>query len=183
MRVSACYRLTVHDLTDADLASRVTAGDAGAEAELCRRFAPRVRLYGLRHLRDEDAAGDLAQQALMVVLEALRAGRLESPDRLPAFLFGACRNLVLSMRRGERRTLVEYEGEPIVAPAEPGVDRHRLASCFDGLPRREQQLLSMSFHEERPIDEIAAALELTAVNARVIRHRAIARLRTCMEGA
>src|SRR3954471_1632925 len=125
MRVSVCYRWdlsSVRDLSDDELARRIAAGgaaarDSEAETELCQRFGPRARLYGLRHLRDEDAARDLAQQALLVVLEAIRAGRLESPDRLAAFLFGACRNLALTMRRGARRAIVEYEGEPTVPPA------------------------------------------------------------------
>jgi hypothetical protein len=56
---------TVIGATDGDLAraiaARTGAADA-AETELYRRFAPRVRLYGLRHLRDEDAARDLMQQ-------------------------------------------------------------------------------------------------------------------------
>jgi RNA polymerase sigma-70 factor (ECF subfamily) len=39
-------------------------------------MAPRIRLYGLRHLRDEHAADDLTQQVLITTLETLRAGRL-----------------------------------------------------------------------------------------------------------
>ena len=40
-----------------------------AEAELYRRLAPRVRLYGLRHLRDAQAAADLVQQVMLITLE------------------------------------------------------------------------------------------------------------------
>src|SRR5688572_5444185 len=72
------------DGSDAELVRRIMAGggDArAAEAELCRRFAPRVRLYGLRHLRSEDRARDLVQSVLLAVLEAVRAGRVEDPDR------------------------------------------------------------------------------------------------------
>src|SRR6185436_18903206 len=36
-----------------------------AAAELCRRFGPRIRLYGLRHLRDEERAKDLVQAVLV----------------------------------------------------------------------------------------------------------------------
>jgi hypothetical protein len=54
---------TIVESSDGDLARAVAArGPSEAEAaesELYRRFAPRVRLYGLRHLRDEDAARDL----------------------------------------------------------------------------------------------------------------------------
>jgi len=52
-------------LEDGALARRIAeagaAPDAAAEAALYRRLAPRVRLYGLRHLRDPHAAADLVQ--------------------------------------------------------------------------------------------------------------------------
>src|SRR3954470_22702592 len=89
---------------DAALARRIVAGrDADAETSLCRRLFPRIRAYGLRHLRDEAAAADLAQHVLVVVLEALREGRVAEPDRLPAFLMGTCRNTVLDWRKTDRR--------------------------------------------------------------------------------
>jgi RNA polymerase sigma-70 factor, ECF subfamily len=66
----------IHELNDAELVGQIGSGDSQAEAELFRRMAPRIRLYGLRHLRDEHAADDLTQQVLITTLEALRAGRL-----------------------------------------------------------------------------------------------------------
>ena len=56
---------------DAELARRIAAAepgrDASAEAELCRRFAPRVRLYGLRHLRSylHDGRADTVEDAVL----------------------------------------------------------------------------------------------------------------------
>ncbi len=48
--------------SDIELVRRIgTGNDRDAETELFRRMAPRVRLYGLRHLRDEHAADDLTQ--------------------------------------------------------------------------------------------------------------------------
>ena len=71
-------------LGDAELARRITAGAAAgasdAEAELYVRLAPRVRLYGLRHLRDEEAAADLAQQVLLMTIERLRDGKIRDPE-------------------------------------------------------------------------------------------------------
>ena len=56
-------------VSDSALARRISGGPAGAtqaeESELYRRFAPRVRFYGLRHLGDEAAAQDLAQEVLL----------------------------------------------------------------------------------------------------------------------
>ena len=68
--------------SDVELVKRIgTGSDRDAEAELFRRMAPRVRLYGLRHLRDEHAADDLTQQVLITTIEALRAARLREATR------------------------------------------------------------------------------------------------------
>ena len=72
--------------SDAELVWRIGLGpDAAAEVGLFHRMAPRIRLYGLRHLRDREAAEDLVQNVLIVTLEALRAGRLREGDRLAFF--------------------------------------------------------------------------------------------------
>jgi RNA polymerase sigma-70 factor (ECF subfamily) len=87
-------RAVTTDVPDREMARRIAGAgpDArDAEAALCRRFAGRIRLYGLRHLRDEDAAADLVQLVLTKVLEALRSGRVETPDSLASFVLGTCR--------------------------------------------------------------------------------------------
>src|SRR4026207_1183499 len=77
---------------DAELARRIAAAararDGAGEAELCRRFAPRIRFYGLRHLRNEAAAADLVQDVLLMILQKLRAREVREPERLPPFLLG-----------------------------------------------------------------------------------------------
>ena len=73
-------------LNDAELVRQIGSGtDRQAEAELFRRMAPRMRLYGLRHMRGEHAAEDLMQQVLITTVEALRAGRLREPEKLASF--------------------------------------------------------------------------------------------------
>jgi len=47
--------------SETDLALRIAGGHPDAEAEVCRRMGPRIRLYGLRHLRSPSAADDLVQ--------------------------------------------------------------------------------------------------------------------------
>jgi RNA polymerase sigma-70 factor (ECF subfamily) len=72
------------ELGDAELALRIGSGtDREAEAELFRRMAPRIRLYGLRHLRDPNASDDLTQQVILTTLEALRAGACGSRRSSP----------------------------------------------------------------------------------------------------
>jgi RNA polymerase sigma-70 factor (ECF subfamily) len=178
-------------LADADLARRIAAAAAAgapdAEAELYARLAPRVRLYGLRHLRDEAAAADLVQQVLLMTIERLRDGKLREPERLASFVLGMCRLVVLDLQRGGRRrarALEQYAGDvPQAAMAgEPQLDLERLTACLEGLAARERSVLILSFQADRTAPEVAQELGLTAANVRVIRHRALARLRRCLTG-
>jgi RNA polymerase sigma-70 factor (ECF subfamily) len=183
------------DLDDGALARRIAAAgaapDSAAESELYRRLAPRVRLYGLRHLRDRQAAADLVQQVLLMTLERLRAGKVREPERIASFVLGASRMTVLEMRRGARRRealLEEWgpayagmtEAEAFEAPEPLVLDPDRLAGCLEGLSERERSVVVLSFFADKDGDEVGAELGLSGGNVRVIRHRALGRLRECM---
>ena len=174
------------DLDDADLARRIGCGtDREAEAALFRRMAPRIRLYGLRHLRDEQAAQDLAQQVMITTLEALREGRLREPEKLASFVLGTCRMTVLNQRRDAQRKqrLLEQFGADMLTPvwtAMPRLDHEHLARCVQNLRERERAVVVMTFYAEQTGEEVAGFLGVSAANVRVIRHRAIHQLRDCM---
>lgn len=177
-------------LPDAALAQRVGQAapdtDAEAEAELCRRLAPRVRLYGLRHLGNEAAAADLMQQVMLTMIERLRAGSLREPDRLASFVFGICRMVVLDLRRGQARRdrLLETYGEALTPPEAPApnLDHTRLAQCLERLPERERTVLLLTFYDDMPAEALARELALSPANVRVIRHRGLEHLRACING-
>lgn len=167
------------------IASAAPATDGEAEAELYRLLAPRVRRYGLRHLRDAEAAADLMQHVMLKIIEKLRAGALRDPEQVVSFVFGTCRLVVLDLRRGSlrRERLLEAYGEDLpfadIAPA-PRVDHERVEKCLENLSERERSVLVMTFHEDRDAGDVAGQLGLTAGNVRVIRHRALERLRECV---
>jgi len=177
-------------LEDAELARRVMSGPtpeaSAAEEELCRRLGPRLRLYGLRHLRDPAAADDLAQEVLVLTLERLRAGRLRDPERLASFAFGACRLVARNLRRGVRRRqdLLGKFGASLPTTVEPDLSalgQRRLRPCLEALEPRQQTILVLTFYSERDSGHIARELSLTSENVRAIRHRALVRLRDCVE--
>ena len=172
-------------LDDAELARRIGSGDLEAEAELFRRMAPRIRLYGLRHLRDEHASEDLAQQVLITTLETLRAGRLREPEKLASFVLGTCRMTVLNLRRGAQRKerLLDQFGPDLpmtVQPSIPNLDHEHLTRCVQKLTERERAVVVMTFYDEKTGADVASFLGVSEANVRVIRHRAIHRLRDCM---
>jgi RNA polymerase sigma-70 factor (ECF subfamily) len=176
---------------DAELVRQIAAAPPGhapeAEAEIYRRMAPRVRLYGIRHLRDEHAAADLMQEVLLIVLGTLREGRLRDPGKFVSFVLGTCRMVVLNMRRGtfRRQELLDrFRSDlPVAsyAPA-PEIDRLRLRQCLQSLSERERSVVLMSYFDEQSAEEVSSFLSISQANVRIIRHRALRDLRTCMSG-
>ena len=180
---------TIVDSSDGDLARAIAARGPGsaeaAESELYRRFAPRVRLYGLRHLRNEDAARDLVQQVMLVTIERLRGGSVRDADQIASFVLGVSRTMVKDIRRRDWRR--DQLRDAFVRPdlvedpmREATLDADRLEMCLARLAERERMVVLLTFYAERTAGEVGKELGVKEGNVRVIRHRAVERLRTCM---
>ena len=161
--------------------------EAEHERSICQRYSNRIRSYGLCHLRDGAAAEDLVQQVLLVVLQALRAGRVREVDNLDTYVFGTCRNMVMDMRRGNARQRRIAEAAATALPDGYELpwalaDRSRLDACLDKLEARARNVILATFVDERDADDVGRSMGLSAGNVRVIRHRALAHLHDCMEG-
>jgi RNA polymerase sigma-70 factor, ECF subfamily len=153
------------------LVRNVAAGGPAArdaETALCREFAPRIRLYGLRHLRDEDRAADLVQVVLMATIEVL----------------GTCRNTVHRLRDGDARLVTRPPEEIDLGSVMPDVERIdsvALFRCIAALEWKPRAVLYMTFQDEESSDEIATKLGTSTANVRVLRHRAVAQVRACLD--
>ena len=176
------------EATDGDLARAIAAREQEsadhAEMELYRRFAPRVRLYGLRHLRDEESARDLVQQVMLLTIEKLRAGALRDADQIGSFILGVSRTMTIDLKRRERRRerlRDRFAIEPAVAGFDDSaLDLDRLESCLGRLAARERMIVLLTFYAERSARQVGDEMTMTEGNVRVIRHRAIGKLRACM---
>ena len=182
---------TLEAASDEALARAIAGGAAGStdeeEAELYRRFAPRVRLYGRRHLRDSAAADDLAQNVLLLTIERLRAGAVRRPEEIGSFILGTSRMMAQSERRVARRrealavqfidSRAEFQTSPVRS-----LDQPRLSKCLQALAERDRLVLMLTFYGDRDAPRIATDLGLQAGAVRVIRHRALTRLRECVLG-
>jgi RNA polymerase sigma-70 factor, ECF subfamily len=176
--------------TDADIARAIAdkpeGGAGAAEDELYRRFAPRVRLFGIKHLRDEMAAQDLAQQVLLMTIERLRAGDVRNLDQIGSFILSASRKTCGGLRRTERRRQdlhARFDPREVADEAiEPDVfGVAAVEHCLAALRERDRMMLIQTFYAELATDEIARALGMTAGAVRVGRHRALTQMRECLD--
>jgi RNA polymerase sigma-70 factor (ECF subfamily) len=176
---------------DEALARRIAAGPAGStdaeETELYRRFAPRVRLYGRRHLRSHAAADDLAQEVLLLTIERLRAGEVRRPEEIGSFILGTSRMMAHGERRIARRRealAARFLDRTAETPAADGaaLDSPRVAACLRALADRDRLVVMLTFYADREAPRIADDLALSPGAVRAIRHRAMARLRECVLG-
>lgn len=179
--------------SDEALARRIAAGPPGSttaeEGELYRRFAPRVRLYGRRHLRDAAAADDLAQEVLLLTVDRLRAGAVRHPAEIGSFILGTSRMMAAAERRTTWRRdalvarFVERDSTVEVASSlAAALDAPRVAACLAGLAERDRLVVVMTFYADREAPQIAADLGISSGAVRTIRHRALNRLRDCVLG-
>lgn len=173
--------------TVADLVARAQAGDRVAEQLLCTRMAPAVRTFARRRLRGEDAVRDFQQDVMLLFVEALRRSGVEDPARIGGFVLGICRNVAHDrVRQRERRDALWEKYGSDVAPLDPRPLEQvndsvlRLEDCLTNVSQRARDLLWLSYGEAKSHAEIAAHLQITEANARVLRHRTLESLRDCM---
>ena len=144
--------------------------------------------------KDEHAAADLVQQVLLTTLERLRADEVREPGKIASFVLGMCRMTVLEIRRGAKRredllekwlpggaAAADAAEAAYQAPEPLLLNPERLAGCLERLAERERSVVAMSFFADQPADQVGTALGLSGANVRVIRHRALGRLRQCLD--
>jgi RNA polymerase sigma-70 factor (ECF subfamily) len=111
---------------------------------------------------------------------------VREPEHVASFALGTARQTVIDWRRsGARRVriLEKFAADLLPHPAEEApepIDEARLKGCLAALPERERAVLVMTFYDDRPAEAVAAELKLSPGNVRVIRHRGLGRLRSCL---
>jgi RNA polymerase sigma-70 factor (ECF subfamily) len=164
------------------LVERIAAGESAAETELAERFTGRLNVMMAVRTRDRDAARDLAQEALIAVLAALRKGQLRDADRLAAFVHGTARNVVNNYFRQRQRQPVSVELTPEAAwfvPEDDLESAERARALRAGLAQLDtddRAVLMMTLVDGLKPGDIARRLGLSAEVVRTRKSRALKRL-------
>ncbi len=170
------------DVTERSLIARFQNGDAGAYSELFDGNHRRVLNLGLRMLRNEESALDIAQEVFMRAYEELPNWRGEA--RFSTWLYRTALNVCYERIRAEdkQRRIRDRstEGEPGPSPelhVSSGEIRKAIDKAIKTLPSRQQTIFVLKQYEELRFSEIAAMLEITEGGAKASYHKALMALR------
>ena len=176
------------------LCARVAAGDSVAEADLYRRYRRGVLFLLTQRSGDPELAADLAQDALMRVLAAVRNREIETP----AALNGYVRQVAINLLIAHRRKQVRQNTGSIDPTAENSFPDERSESVLEHLKRdqlrpivstllsrlsvkRDRDILERTFLHDEDKASICSRWNLTPSQFDTVIHRARQRLKALIE--
>ena len=164
---------------EAQQLARARAGDGRAFEELLAPLVDPAFRLAMTMLKDRTAAEDAVQEAALKAwrhLDRFRAERSIRPWFL-AIVANECR----SVRRGRWWGVQRLTEVALGAAREDRwADRIDLDAALDRLPPHHLEVLSLYYHLDLPIDEVARVLGCSEGAARQRIHRALAALRPGM---
>ncbi|MEP7362826.1 MAG: sigma-70 family RNA polymerase sigma factor [Acidobacteriota bacterium] len=170
-----------------DVVSKIGRGDRSAEDAFAQHFSRRVYALAWARLRNEELARELAQDILIAVIVALRAGRVREAEKLTGFVLATARNRIANHFREEsRKPAMEEATEAIAAPRledrlEAGQRREQLRKALQRLEPLDRAILRLNLVEQVRPEEIGSRTGLSAESVRQRKSRAIRKLGEWME--
>jgi RNA polymerase sigma-70 factor (ECF subfamily) len=194
---------------DHALLTALRAGDERAFEELVKRYHGPLIKVALMYVRDRAVADEVVQETRLAALEGI--DRFEGRSSLKTWLFRIATNRAKTraVREGRQVAISALAGsdepevplERFLPPDDPrrplgwaapprawpeervirGETVQHLRDAIAKLPPAQQAVIGLRDVEGLSADEVAAALDISAGNERVILHRARSRLRRELE--
>ena len=169
------------DSSDSELVHCSVSGEHAAFAEIIHRYQGLIS--GLTYSRSGRLAQseDLAQETFLVAWQRLAS--LENPERLAAWLCGIARNVLRATARKKTEEPTEkVEAIPSVqaSPVEVAISNEQeglLWQSLERIPAKHREVMILYYRQDKSIEDVSRALELSnaAVRKRLERARAMLR--------
>lgn len=163
------------DFEEAACVRRFKDGDRAAFESLLQRYQGIVLAYGLRTLKDEGLARDLAQEVFLTLWRGRDA--YEHQGKLRAYLLTVARHRALAQLK-RRRSVHRLKTAVQAVPSAPGPTplqdaqrlqaKDRLQAALHVLPPDRAEVIRLRFILELPVAEIA---EITGVPVGTVKSR------------
>lgn len=181
---------------DAAWAARLARRDSAALREVIDRHALRLQRIAWRMTGDAQEAEDIVQEALLrlwdqaptIAARHPAGSRAAASLRLGGWLQRVVTNLAIDRLRRARRLapgeVPEREDEAPLADAVVAADEEgtRARALIAALPERQRAAIVLTYYEELPNAEAAAALDMNIKAFESLLHRARAALRQAFAG-
>jgi len=171
-------------MDDTALLTQAQRLDPHALAELHDRHFPAVYRYILFRVGDVQVSEDLSSDVFLVLLDALKSGKLRSGNIRAWLLATANHRVQDEYRKRYHRPLENLEdhdqlpdGHDLEAAADHAHNRRRVRSAVRKLNEDQQHVLALRFSQELNLEETARALGRTVSAVKVIQFRAVQALR------
>lgn len=164
------------------LARGIQSKDAAASEKFCEIFAPGIRFFAMRQLRDQDAAADCLNQCLMLALEGIGGGHLREPAAIAGYVWGILRNLIrktitVRIADRERQTdkVIELLPSRTVSPENQAIlsqQQQDIRNALAAMRPVAREILRRFYLEGSSATEIQKDLGLTPTQFRLMKNRA-----------
>ena len=170
---------------------RTQGGDSEAFNPLVTHYAPRIRAYLQRMLRNREEAEDLTQETFLKAFRALE--RFDADRPFKRWLYTIATNTGLNALRGQKNRGTQVELDPEFPASHHGSDGvgggsasgEQLDRALTTLQPRALQLIRLHYHEGFSLQEAGAVLGMSegAAKAALCRARQELRKRITNEGS
>ncbi len=168
----------------AEVAARVSRGDAGAFHQIVRATSPRLVRLAARILGSEEEAEDVVQEAYVKAFRSLAEGRFDQRSALETWLYRIVSNGAIDALRSRARRPLPTDHLPEgpwggAGSPEAHVALRELDDWLADLPAEQRAALVLKAVEGRETAEIAEILGCSegAVEQKLVRARATLRKR------
>lgn len=168
------------DHQDKVLLIQASQGDANSFGTLFDKYHAKIYRFIFFKISSKEIAEDLASQTFLKCWEHLSAGN--KVDKFQAWLYRIARNLIIDYfrsREKEELPLIYQENSEIEEiKVDPGqnLTREELEKIIFNLKSEAREIILLRYIEDLSIKEISKIVDKSAVNVRVIIHRAIKEL-------
>lgn len=158
------------------LVEQVKMGDKKAFNHLVKEFYPLCLRKATAYTKDENAAKDLVQEALVQVY--LSINKLEDATKFKGWVMGILRNICNNYHRRKKSPFLNlpeelfHIQEETLAVEEESLTKKRVREAVKQLSHKNKEVIEAFYFENLTIEEIARYYDLSISATKVRLHRA-----------
>ncbi|MFC1625090.1 RNA polymerase sigma factor [Patescibacteria group bacterium] len=172
-------------LTDEELVRITREENKEFYTHLVRRYEEKLLRYIRRYIKNEDTSEDVLQTTFIKAFENLN--NFDIKKKFSSWIYRISHNEAINKLKKENRSVSGFDPEIFEILAENSSDpekeyatkelREKIGECFNGLPIKYRDVLTLFYLEEKKYEEISDILRLPSgtVATRISRGRKLLR--------